>query len=491
MVNVAGRSKGCSNCRRAKVKCDQARPTCQRCQRRGQDCDGPRDVAFVTAKIVGSRHRTEKRARSQNSSTPAAENSGKEDVSAPSAPSAPPARRKSPMSAILCGDKYDMYICFSRQWFRRGAPLDLSLDVLHPDKLLTAGTAGAGASLFPTCVLSFAAIYFGTQHRVPDITRMGYAVHGRALLQLNAALVDPNCYVRDDVLLAVSALAILEGLVPTAPKSYLNHMLGLERLMELRDPRVYYSELSMGLYKATRHMIIFSSLRTGRASVMARDEWKEALRRGCGEKELQEQSLYDLLADCAVVNVQRDEMLKRRDAGAEGVSRLEEEVHNKAMQLLGRVRSWKKQWDDEYTEVPAHTYDTKESKSPIPFPTVFEFSNNQAATMLMFYNTTLIHVLRILVTAAPPPSPSNAARDADDWAMQISAAEHAAALEICQCVPFLFRHNNRSGHSPVVQWSVMSAWETLGSGTWPEGRWLKERLGEAAGGLVMHGIWNG
>lgn len=47
MVNIAGRSRGCSTSRRRRVKCDKKRPICNRCERLGFECSGPKGVAFI------------------------------------------------------------------------------------------------------------------------------------------------------------------------------------------------------------------------------------------------------------------------------------------------------------------------------------------------------------------------------------------------------------------------------------------------------------
>ncbi|KAJ5515995.1 hypothetical protein N7527_007555 [Penicillium freii] len=40
MVGVGGRSKGCRTCRRRRVKCDEEKPLCHRCQKGGFECEG-------------------------------------------------------------------------------------------------------------------------------------------------------------------------------------------------------------------------------------------------------------------------------------------------------------------------------------------------------------------------------------------------------------------------------------------------------------------
>jgi len=40
MVGVPGRSKGCLTCVKRRIKCDEARPTCKRCEKAGYVCKG-------------------------------------------------------------------------------------------------------------------------------------------------------------------------------------------------------------------------------------------------------------------------------------------------------------------------------------------------------------------------------------------------------------------------------------------------------------------
>jgi hypothetical protein len=40
-------SRGCQQCRTRKVKCDQARPQCRRCERRGEQCGGYREESSL------------------------------------------------------------------------------------------------------------------------------------------------------------------------------------------------------------------------------------------------------------------------------------------------------------------------------------------------------------------------------------------------------------------------------------------------------------
>ncbi|KAE9375210.1 hypothetical protein N431DRAFT_196415 [Stipitochalara longipes BDJ] len=275
MVNVSGRSKGCSSCLRRRVKCDENRSVCRRCQIGVLECTGAKDITFVEGTIVKSR-RTGKRVPVPTGDTDSAQG-------------------QLSLSASLIGNEFEICICYSRRFIRRGGQVDLALQEAELGDMITAGTTVANGQIFHQAFLSFALMMFGSQHRQEQITKKGYAIHGVALRELNQVLSDSNCRARDEVFLSVITLALLEYLVPTGSKHYTKHMIALEGLLELRDPSSHCSSKSSGLYKSVRHMVLFACLRTGIPSILAREKWKIFLRAQCSEEELQEQDLFDIL----------------------------------------------------------------------------------------------------------------------------------------------------------------------------------------------------
>ena len=161
------------------------------------------------------------------------------------------------------------------------------------------------------------------------------------------------------------------------------------------------------------------------------------------------------------------------------------------MRLLTRLSAWRKGWES----------DARNSRFEVPTPfaklglmqesrglefqscsTVYEFSHVSAAATLMFYDTTLIYVLRNLT-----PLPSQQAKG------QYSAAERSAALEICRCIPYYSLQQSRSNseHSPLVHWAVTSAWTTLSGDESAEGRCMKDLLNTKGREVAVKGVWAG
>ncbi len=477
---------------------DETRPVCRRCIRCGLKCEGMRDITFIEANIPKSRRADTRGAVSAKRGT---RNTASAD-------------RQIPPSVSLNGFEFDIYICYSRKHLRRGASVDLELEEARLSDIITAGTTPANGQIFHQAVLSFAIIVFGTQHGQSRITRQGYAVHGEALKQLNQALSDPKCYTRDEVMISVATLAILECAVPSGQDHYLKHMLGLQKLMELRDPKLYCSPKSCSLYKSARHMVIFSSLRMAKPSILARAEWKEVIRSHCSDQEMREQDLFDVLADCTVLIAERDKMLASQEADTERETRLRAKIERRGLTLLAQLRVWKQQWDDDgnnsYVETsapfpgPSPTHESPGDDSSPSF-TVFEFSNGPAAIMLMFYNTTLIFVLRILASLQPetPEIESNQGpiritpQDSEHQdglrkhtRKEYVAAERSAALEICSCIPHNASPESRLEYdsSALFPWAVPTAWVTLGSDESVEGRRMMDILNTRRR-VIVRGLW--
>lgn len=74
-----------------------------------------------------------------------------------------------PLSVSLKGMEIEIYICYTRKYLR-GGPVDLALEEIQLSDVITAGTPTANGQIFHQAVLSFAIIFFGTQHRQACIT---------------------------------------------------------------------------------------------------------------------------------------------------------------------------------------------------------------------------------------------------------------------------------------------------------------------------------
>jgi hypothetical protein len=369
-------------------------------------------------------------------------------------------------------------ICYTRKYLLRGGPLDLASQDLQLSDIYTAADTEDNTHLLHRAILTLAIIFFGAKHHSSSMQNRGYIMHGKILKQLNATLSDPHCYLRDDVLLSVVTLALLECFAPTGRKYYLKHMSGLEKLLELRGPGMHWERKALGIFKGVRRMVIFAALSKRKESILAREEWKCIQGTDCTGDEMEEQFLMNALADCTVVIAEYDKVVAKSDLNIEGSVCQRDEVTRRALNLLEQLHLWKKRWDTEernsHVEIPAE-YTIEETCESVT--TIRNFANSSASIMFVLYNTTLIYVFRILASLDGHPG---AKRE-----------ERSAALEICRCIPYHSSQKSHldSGSMTVASLAARTAWKTLGGSGSPGGRWMIDLLQAESSEAFARGLW--
>jgi hypothetical protein len=454
---------------------DENRPICRRCQSLNLECDGPRGITFVYEKLAGSRTRQKRTALSEE---------------------APVLLSASPRIA-----GFDVYICYTQSHLLRDGLIVSAITDIKAIDLVPEGTAVASRQVSHQAIVSFATILFGIQHRQADITGQGYAMHGVALKQLNQVLSDVTRHTRDEVIIAVAALAISESLVPTGPKNYLAHMMGLERLIDLQDPVSFWSSKSSGFCKGVRFMVLFASLQLRKPSILARPDWKKAMRTNSPKDQLEEQDLFDVLADCTVLLAERDAMSSAWNTNPIDAREQRDEIERRACSLLIHLHEWRRRWDSDlknaFPDTPAspsgfdESHFTQNGDPDGSLITVAMIPNVPAAIMLMLYNLALTHVLQIL---APLPLEESATRNISqqrETAKTYHADERIAAREACRCVQYYLYIRRRldASASPLVHWAVAAAWTRLRRDDSVEGAWMRDLLTGKGRQVVAEGLW--
>jgi hypothetical protein len=268
-----------------------------------------------------------------------------------------------------------------------------------------AETSMTDSGLAHRVIMSFATIRFGVQYGQSKVIEQGYAMYGAALKQLNQALAQPGCHERDDVILSVAAMALLECDVPTGPDTYIQHVSGLEKLLRLRTPNLQADSSTSQLYGSLRHLLLLTSFRTATRSILTDPEWKSLFRADCSSSEdLKEQELWNILADGTILFEAWEKFLTKGDPS----QKLQLDRYAEAQ--LARFRMWKERWEPEskafYTgtpavfrwklEPPGHARDN-DSRTYIRS---FEFADDSFPRMLTLYNQAFVFVLRILASPA-------------------------------------------------------------------------------------------
>jgi hypothetical protein len=387
----------------------------------------------------------------------------------------------------------EVYICYVRRHLFPNGPVDLGLQELRISDLAVATRAAERGSgpLFIQAALSFATLFFGAQHHQSGILTEGYAIHGVALKRLNQALSQPERRMHDDVIVSVVLLAMLELFMPTGPRNWLKHMLGLEQILALRDPSslVHASFRTLELYKGVRHMILIASLRNRTPSIFARPQWKAVLRTALSLETPEEQDLHDVLADCSVLIAASDELFKLQHSSGLAYTQRRKEMQVKADELLVFLGAWKQRWDSNekniYIEEERFEPDTAGSSPRI----IYRFMSDSVARMLMLYNTALIYVLRVMATLETKQNGSQKVSNyhiSGDTGADVATessyypAIHAAGLDIARCITDYLQHKRARGEtdfaSPIVQWAVSTAGKALGDENSLDNKWMMSLL---------------
>ena len=371
------------------------------------------------------------------------------------------------------------------------------------DDLCTAVDNRSDGQLFHSTVLSLATIFYGAQHRNFSILAHGYLIHEKTLRRLSNALSDPQCYLRDDIILSVITLIILEAFVPTGRKSYLKHMSGLEKLLELRGPRFHRSPRSREMLKGVRRMIILASMKRRQPSILAREEWKSIPWMSEDVADRAEYYLWNVLADYTVLIADYDETMQNGSGFDKATHQQQQErIAQRAHNMLEQLHEWRMAWNTDNQHSQSEISAAMTAVQPIPsggetassFQTVFIFPNPSTATVLMLYNTAVIYVLQIL-SSLPPADPQLQSNKDNlhlpPFRNTYAAMKISAAQDIHRCIPYYLSHKSEldTGSLTIAHLAVRTALQTLGGSGSLDGESMVQLLNMKRGEVYAKGLW--
>ncbi|KAL2816473.1 hypothetical protein BJX63DRAFT_441558 [Aspergillus granulosus] len=233
MVYYGALSKGCEQCRRRKIKCDERKPSCLKCESSNRSCPGYRDLTAISFRDESARVIRKTRQRGASASY------GRTITCNPS-----------PCTEDLAaGFFFSMYNIYngpyfsmvSRDWLCEIYVNDPTCDVLRA-AIEAVGMAGLSNTSY-----------------APHLAVQAQARYGKALSALDGALQDPCVATRDTTLMTVILLGLFE-LVSTdaADESgyWIAHAAGALALLQLRGPDQFARPRGGQLYVFTRSQIL-------------------------------------------------------------------------------------------------------------------------------------------------------------------------------------------------------------------------------------------
>ncbi|KAE8448474.1 hypothetical protein EG329_009355 [Mollisiaceae sp. DMI_Dod_QoI] len=282
-------SRGCRTCKQRRVKCDEARPVCNRCQKAKLVCQGvEEDGGFVFLNeneyAVGRRKRprgpnVNSGSTSRDRSAAGAGNQKPEShglfrsphdaLLARVRPREPQSFHVAPALSLPMDDQALSY--YSRNYIEAPHALSGIMDG-HLQCALVDGCYSQPQSILSLAIFAVSYATYGRARRSHAALATGYTKYSKALLKTNLALKDAREATNDEILLAVMLLSYYEnsvtektsslsdrGIQAIASRSFAHHD-GAMAMLNLRRQLDQRSNKSMALDMLVRRQLLRSVL---------------------------------------------------------------------------------------------------------------------------------------------------------------------------------------------------------------------------------------
>ncbi|KAI1609374.1 hypothetical protein EDD37DRAFT_162038 [Exophiala viscosa] len=267
MVGIPGRSEGCTTCRRRKVRCDLAKPSCQRCTSSQRQCEGyEKYPVFINRGQQG----LQKRKRLEEA-RPAQSRHTEMIAPAVTSPHKQPSMASSPPCRYLLEDQ-----CISVFWdgFSARSVTD-SRPASDPAWLHHILNISSPVDTLRQTLLSLAYTRLGRLNDDPAAVLRGQQVYGQALKTMQQALYDPHWSRHDETLAAARCMVLYESFESTSESmtSWFNQIGGVAQIIELRGPQNHRRPLQRTILESMRYNVMIACTMRRKDSFFAQHQW--------------------------------------------------------------------------------------------------------------------------------------------------------------------------------------------------------------------------
>ncbi|KAF2496090.1 hypothetical protein BU16DRAFT_366807 [Lophium mytilinum] len=446
MVGVPGLSKGCHTCKKRKIKCDESKPICQRCQTSGYVCAGyAHPPHFVHASTVPFT------SMEDDVTTP---KKPKDSTSATPVTVVPRMRTPAPNELSLVAFKADFCLSFlfdNFVWRTYGTPW-----------LQTAAAGKLDSLALEACqALSWA--HFGVTHHQRDILVEGSVRYGNALKGLIPGLSDP---MRPGVeaLIVPVMIMLMHASFQEDRAASVAHLKGLMTLLLVCGPEKFQREPLRSAFESCRATLVTTALISRQRSFLEEGRWCSIPWALDPASKSQQNHLVDILV--TVPGFLEDDARLRQIEDPE----LKQSLLYKVKAQLENLYSWRWAWD---AANPAAVWEVYPSSSPAIASRAVErslhFSNQLLASEISLYNAVLMWLLGLLWRLEPPaalfitPVPRTPLRTPILRPHQVHSLRDPA-IEICLTFEFQMRDASHSRDSALfflfplgLAWTVLES----------------------------------
>ncbi|OIW22581.1 hypothetical protein CONLIGDRAFT_215731 [Coniochaeta ligniaria NRRL 30616] len=246
-------SKGCERCRQRKVKCDQRKPQCLRCEKAKTQCPGYRNLADVLFRDESER--IERRARILNGDLPVPQNRPSSDPSSkpPSPPTSVPRPLGQPVTELAANFFFTKYYVCDEPSLPDGAHkwLAQAYSETPPNHALRAVIEAAGMA------------GISNVHHAPSMRSRSKHQYGLALEALKTLLNDVNEAVADTTLMTVNLFGLFEFITFDNwdhSQAWAAHIAGATALLQLRGQEQFKTERGGLLFVQLRSQMLYACM---------------------------------------------------------------------------------------------------------------------------------------------------------------------------------------------------------------------------------------
>ncbi|KAG5782221.1 hypothetical protein H9Q73_004090 [Fusarium xylarioides] len=424
------RSKGCLTCRKRRVKCDEQRPTCKRCNKGFHPCQYDDNLVFVNhlhdaAKFVRSHD-----AKLQSSNALAQ----REDF------------KQMPITIDLHGFKNEVVTSFfvKNLVVLVKSPLGDGSSILN----LFSGEADSTAGMSGLCV---AEAFFSSIHCIPEMRVHASALYGQAVQKLKADIgtrTDVSRSLPHATIWSALFLGVYEMISSDSMSNWLQHCHGAAAMTEMTGPHGFQMDAAKPILQINRSFISIGAMANRKRTFLEQHEWKhipwalQPMSKTIGDY------LQDTLSDIPGMMEDIDNLFDPNICSEFAIA-----ISHKLQASFERLDSLRISWNFMY---PHSCWRQKSVHEPSELyhetlEQVLCFSDLERAIDFVYFNTThlILHSILGQFTSLPNPdckfdagmSPDgNHCQEASELIFWNHENRYRNAQAICQCVDYMLQH---------------------------------------------------
>ncbi|KAL5383773.1 hypothetical protein PMIN06_007270 [Paraphaeosphaeria minitans] len=388
------RSTGCFECRKRKVRCDEGRPECNACLRRGTKCPGYRPLqSFILHEFEEQSERPslikedDNRYRYANQETqeePTSADSGRGAVEhlqppRPRASGAPVLRQVSPIAIERVQHVGELIWLYLPRSDAHTLPPPSAL-------MLTLPQLPATSDVLLAAVDALSAAQLAVANRNYNLVNRSRSLYGTALSKMMNTIQYPDRAVEDETLLATYLLTLYEVFVGiTSGQGFFYHVQGLLHLLKQRGPKSFGNRLSMQIFHAIRYNSLSIGYHVRKGSMLDTDEWMAVTAKA---------SKVDPYVGLIDICIRIPRLLERTDKLTAGDAESANQLIEDSLALAARAKQWFANFEKHgprYTTVDVNEFDGfPDICSNRTFDTAYNFYVFGAGICYMIYWMSLL-----------------------------------------------------------------------------------------------------